>query len=76
MVDPFGERVRENYRLQGEKRAIEKLFALIHEVSTGNSVGYYVYLEDLASVLGEHGTVVEVNHFGQLVLHKINEKGL
>ena len=76
MVDPFGEKVRENYRLQGEVRAVEKLFALIQEVTTDNRTGHLVYLEDLVAVLGEHGTVAEMRNDGRLVLHKLNGKGL
>lgn len=76
MVDPHGEVVRERYRLDGERRALEKLFLLMREVTTSNSVGYFLYLDDLVDVLSDHGTVAEVSNVGHVVLHRVNGKGL
>lgn len=72
----IGEPVRENYRRQGELRAVEKMLSLINEVYTANSTGYLVFLDDLCDVLSEHGTVVSADNVGKLHLVKINPKGL
>lgn len=76
MVDPFGEKVRENYRLQGEVRAIKKLFDILNQViwSEGDKK-WAVWLEDVADELAAHGTLCSVDEQG-IELIKINPRGV
>jgi hypothetical protein len=78
MVDPHGEPIRENYRRQGELRAVEKMLDLMNECSfmfTDKPGRWFLDFDELVDVLGEHGTLIE-NGNGKLSLIRVNPKGL
>ena len=49
------EAVRENYRRQGEARAVEVVLDIAQKIKCENSIGEYVYVSDLKEYLVEAG---------------------
>ncbi len=78
MIDPHGEPIRERYRRDGEKRAIQKLLSLLNECAfrfDDKPGRWFLDFDELVDVLSEHGTLVE-NADGELLLIHVNPKGL